>query len=73
MKTLLEESPVFFSCFRKNEIEALLNGYKEANKISKKDFIDKVVFLHSPTRRGYQYIANKWRESILSTYPEILS
>ena len=68
-KNLLETVSVFFSCHKKAEIVALLEGYRIANKIPSDDFVDRITFLHSPTRRGYQYIADRWCESILSSHP----
>ncbi len=72
MRKLLKEKPVFFSCYKKKEIVSLLEGYKVFNQISEVNYVDRIIFLHSPTRRGYQYVADKWRESIMASHPEIL-
>lgn len=71
IKSLIKERPVFFTCYRKPEIEALLNGYNEFNKIVDENFTNKITYLHSPTRRRHQYIAEKWRDTIISSHPSL--
>lgn len=62
-KSLLREVPVFFTCYRKKPIERLLEGFYLHNGLPTTD-IERIKFLHSPTRRSYEYIAGLWRESI---------
>ncbi len=72
MISLIRQKPVFFTCYRKPKIDTLLDGYNEFNKIFDERIVNRITFLHSPTRRGHQHIAEKWRDIIRMSYPSLL-
>lgn len=64
----LQNSSVFFTCYRKKELDGLLTGFFEHNGM-KEMSLKRINFLHSPTRRSYEYIANLWQNSLLIRKP----
>lgn len=62
-KTVLQSTPVFFTCLNKPKLNSLLNKYYKENNLNT-SLIDKICYLHSPTRVKYELRSEQWREQI---------
>lgn len=62
-KTVLKSKPLFFTCRYKRPIHNLLEGYFIHNKVDPR-LLEKIWYLHSPTRKSAQKIADIWTDEI---------